>query len=128
MNESAGISAIIEKAESKLKTAHIDFDNGQYDDAVSRAYYAVYHILTAALFQKNLVFSSHSQTIGAFNREFVKTGIFPKEFTAMIQALLEERQSGDYDVASHTDKETAERGISDAETIVRTIKVHINKN
>lgn len=30
---------ILEKAESKLKTARRDSENGQYDDAISRTYY-----------------------------------------------------------------------------------------
>jgi hypothetical protein len=92
------IQSIVAKAEDKLKTARLDFAGGQFDDAVSRAYYAVYHMMTAALFSREQVFSSHAQTIGAFNRDFVKTGTFPKEFTRMIQGLFEDRQTGDYDV------------------------------
>ncbi|HAD04092.1 MAG: hypothetical protein A2091_11495 [Desulfuromonadales bacterium GWD2_61_12] len=78
------IQAIVAKAEDKLKTARLDFANGQYDDAVSRAYYAVYHMMTGVLFRHDQIFSSHAQTIGAFNRDFIKTGIFPKEFIRMI--------------------------------------------
>jgi len=52
---------MIEKAASKLKTARIDFENGQYDDSISRSYYAVFHALSAALLQKGLTYSSHSQ-------------------------------------------------------------------
>ena len=95
MSEDPNIGAIIAKAEDKLKTARLDFSNGQYDDAVSRAYYAVYHMLTAVLFRHGQVYSSHAQTIGAFNREFIKTGIFPKEFTRQIQGLFADRQAGD---------------------------------
>jgi len=43
---------MIEKAASKLKTARIDFKNGQYDDSISRSYYADFHALSAALLQK----------------------------------------------------------------------------
>jgi uncharacterized protein (UPF0332 family) len=107
MKQSADIQSIIEKSESKLKTARIDFDGGQYDDAVSRAYYAVFHAMTALLLHKGLVFSSHAQTIGAFNQNFIKTGIFPKDFSQIIQSLFEDRQTGDYDVLSKMEKETA---------------------
>lgn len=119
------IRAIVAKAEDKLKTARIDFANGQYDDAVSRAYYAVYHMMTAALFSRDQVYSSHAQTIGAFNRDFVKTGTFPKEFTRMIQGLFEDRQAGDYDVVWRIDQVTAQTDIAHAETICSSVEAYL---
>ena len=121
MSEDPNIAAIIAKAEDKLKTARLDFSNGQFDDAVSRAYYAVYHMLTAVLFRHGQVYSSHAQTIGAFNREFIKTGIFPKEFTRQIQGLFADRQAGDYDVVARIDKATAAADLNAAETICSTL-------
>jgi uncharacterized protein (UPF0332 family) len=116
---------ILEKAESKLKTARIDFDNGQYDDAISRAYYAVFHAISAALLSRQLVFSSHSQVVGAFNKEFVKAGIVPKEFTAIIQRLFADRQTGDYDIIDVIDKETAAEGIRNAVTILSAVRSNL---
>jgi len=82
------LSQILMKAESKLKTAKIDFENGQYGDAISRAYYAVFHAISAVLLSKQLVFSSHSQVIGAFNKEFVKEGIFHKDLRQLFNNYL----------------------------------------
>lgn len=125
MNKNPDVHAIFNKAESKLKTARIDFDSEQYDDAVSRAYYAVYHAISALLFSKDLVFSSHSQTIGAFNKEFVKTGILPKESTKIIQSLFEDRQTGDYDFDASIDRQTAEENIENADWLMRQIKNYL---
>jgi uncharacterized protein (UPF0332 family) len=119
------IRAIVAKAEDKLKTARLDFANGQYDDSVSRAYYAVYHMITAALFSRGQVYSSHAQTIGAFNRDFVKTGTFPKEFTRMIQGLFEDRQAEDYDVVWRIDKATAQADIAHAEMICSSVEAYL---
>jgi len=119
------IQAIVAKAEDKLKTARLDFANGQYDDAVSRAYYAVYHMMPGVLFQHDQIFSSHAQTIGAFNRDFIKTGIFPKEFTRMIQGLFEDRQAGDYDVVLRIDQSTAQADIAYAETICSALAAYL---
>ena len=118
---------MIEKAASKLKTARIDFENGQYDDSISRSYYAVFHALSAALLQKRLTYSSHSQVIGAFNREFVRQGIFPKDFTAIVQGLFADRQTGDYDLGDMIDEETAALGIKNADRILQTIRVYLEK-
>lgn len=119
MNE---FKLIIEKAENKLKTANLDFSAGQYDDAVSRAYYAVFHALSACLLSKGLSFSSHSQVIGAFNREFIKPGAFPKTYAKDIQILFDDRQSGDYDIITPIDKDTATIDIKKASAIVQSIK------
>jgi len=122
MNE---YTLILEKAESKLKTANLNFSAGQYDDAVSRAYYAVFHALGACLLSKDLSFSSHSQVIGAFNREFIKKGDFPKTFSKDIQILFADRQSGDYDIITPIDSETAKKDIEIATNIVQSIKNYL---
>ncbi|OHD69530.1 MAG: hypothetical protein A2W19_00530 [Spirochaetes bacterium RBG_16_49_21] len=121
------IEALLNKSESKLKTARIDFDNGQFDDSVSRSYYAVYHAISAALLSKDMAFSSHSQTIGAFNKEFIKTEIWPKEFAGIIQGLFEDRQIGDYDAIANIDEKTAKDNLNNAAKIVNKIKEFLMK-
>ena len=119
------LDAILHKAEDKLKTAHLNFDNGQYDDTVSRAYYAAYHAMTAVLASQDLVFSSHAQTIGAFNREFVKTGKFPAEFAKKTQDLFAARQTGDYDAETRLGRETAEESLRDAEAVCAAVRQYL---
>ena len=42
-------------------------------------------------------FKQHSQVIGAFNKDFVHTGIFPKEISKKINKAQEVRHASDYD-------------------------------
>ena len=109
---------MLAKADLKLQAARAAMAQGFNDDAVSRAFYAAFHAMSAALLVKGLTFSSHSQTIGAFNREFVKPGLFPVGFTRIVQRLFDERQAGDYDVDSHIDATIAGQGIEDAASLV----------
>lgn len=125
MNNKNEIKAMLAKAEDKLDTAVLNYENNKYDDAVSRSYYAVFHAISAALFSKDLHFSSHSQVIGQFNKEFVKTEIFPKETTVMIQRLFDERQMGDYDFDSSIDQDGADENIKNAEKIIIMIKKYL---
>ncbi|MHB9028662.1 MAG: HEPN domain-containing protein [Candidatus Latescibacterota bacterium] len=112
---------MLAKAQDKIDTAKINMEHGKYDDVVSRSYYAVFFAISAVLFSKGLSFSTHSQVIGAFNREFIKTGIFPSSFTKMIKILFNERQTGDYDFDSWIDEPTARESLENAETIVSGI-------
>ena len=127
MKEQSSIKAVIIKAKDKLKTAHIDFNNEQYDDSVSRSYYAVFHAMTAALLFKGEVYSSHARTIGAFNRIYVKSGIFPKNFTRLIHDLFQDRQLGDYDVDMKFERKVAKNNIRNAEKILKTIEEYLIK-
>lgn len=113
---------IMSKAESSLDVAKRNFQEGYYDFASSRAYYAVFYAIQAVLLTKGLSFSKHSSTIGAFNKHFVKTGQFPKEFTKLINQLFLDRQMGDYDFDSTITAEDVTRDIEIGERILGAVK------
>jgi len=121
VTDSLMVDALMDKANAKLKAAKILLDAAQYDDVVLRCYYAVFNAMSALLYKKGLVYSSHGQVIGAFNREFIKTGIFSPHVTRQIQALFEDRQSGDYDPIPSISSEIAENHLKNAESILTSI-------
>jgi uncharacterized protein (UPF0332 family) len=115
------IDAVLAKAAEKLSVAEMLLANDAWDDAVSRAYYAVFHAISALHLSNGQAFSSHAQSIGRFNKDFVKTGIFPKEFTAILSRLFEDRQSGDYDLSGLVTAEDARRDVDDAKRLLDAI-------
>ena len=112
------IRLMLRKADEKLTTAEIDFNNERYDDS---------HAISAVLLSKGLHYSSHAQVIGNFNKEFVKTKIFPKTFTKIIQRLFEERQIGDYDIESGITKKEAKINLDDASKIIAAVNKYLDK-
>ncbi|MEA3640876.1 MAG: HEPN domain-containing protein [Lamprobacter sp.] len=115
------IDAVLAKAAEKLRVAEMLLENGAWDDAVSRAYYAAFHAISALHLSNGQAFSSHAHSIGRFNKDFVKTEIFPKEFTAILTRLFEDRQSGDYDLSGLVTAEDASRDIDDAKRLLKAI-------
>ncbi len=111
------IKKIIDKSNEKMLVANNNFDSGFYDDSVSRAYYAVFHFISAILLTKGQTYSTHSQTLGNFNKEFIKTGIFPLDFSKKIEKLFNARQIGDYDSDVKIDKNSAFENLKWAEEI-----------
>ena len=121
------IRLMLKKGREKLKTANIDFDNDRYEDSISRAYYAVFHTISAVLMSRKLHFSSHKETIGSFNREFVKTGIFPRTYTKMMQKLFNERQASDYDFGGYIGPDIAEKDLTEVMKIIDECEKYLAK-
>lgn len=121
------IKRMLVKARKKLATARTNFNNDQYDDAISRAYYGVFHAISSVLLSKGLHFSSHGQTIGEFNREFIKTKEFPSTFSDILKKLFRERQIGDYDIESYLDSDIAKEDLEEAENIINACEVYLAK-
>jgi len=122
---SENLKAIMAKANEKLAAANRELSGGFYGEAASRAYYAVFHALSAVLATQWLSFSSHSQTLGGFNKHFVKTEIFPIGTTRKLQRLFEDRQIADYDWIHTVDAETAEEDVNAASDIVKACAEYI---
>ncbi|MDQ1316477.1 MAG: hypothetical protein QG588_124 [Candidatus Poribacteria bacterium] len=91
------LQTMIRKAQRSLAAAKRQIEEGDYDFASSRAYYAAFYAMEAVLLTQKLVFSKHSGVISAFNQHFIKAAIFPKEFSKLIAHLFRERQIGDYE-------------------------------
>jgi uncharacterized protein (UPF0332 family) len=119
------IKMMLKKGRKKLKSAVINFENECFDDSVSRAYYAVFHTISAVLMTKTITCSSHKETIGLFNKEFIKPGIFPKSFTKTIQKLFNERQTGDYDFGSSIGADIAKEDIKQVKEIIDTCETYL---
>ena len=46
--------------------------------ANNRAYYAIYHAITAVLALEEIAFKKHKDTLAYFNKTYVKEEIFPR--------------------------------------------------
>ena len=112
------LRAMLKKARQKLAAARKDMEFGFFGEASSRAYYAAFHAVSAVLAHHGLAFSSHAQTLAAFNREFVKTKVFPADTFRKLQRLFEDRQIADYDWTRDVDKQTAQKDLDDAQWLV----------
>jgi uncharacterized protein (UPF0332 family) len=121
------LQLIIQKAHRSLDVAKMLAQEGNDDFASSRAYYAVFYGIQAALLTKNLAASKHSGTIHLFGQYFIKTGIFPKEFNKIISHLYRHRQTGDYTFGPQIDHATATQDIQTAATVLQAIVAYLVK-
>ena len=101
------IQSLVEKARRYLRSADLLIQDGDYDSAVSRSYYAMFYSAEAALLKKKMTFTSHKAVISAFGQYFVKTGTFDKQLGRDLNIVFGERQLGDYESNSSISEDNA---------------------
>jgi uncharacterized protein (UPF0332 family) len=116
------VELLIKKAELKLTSAKILFDNGLYEDAISRAYYCMYYSAKAILTLKGKYPRTHRGVISQFGLEFVKSGDIEYYYAKAFATAEERRERADYDIFYNPTKEEAEEIIEDAEKFLNRIK------
>ena len=101
--------------------------SSDYEDAVSRAYYAVYHAAQALLLTEGEKAETHKGVVTLFGFLFVKTGKFDKKMGRYLTNLKDDRETGDYEIFSFLDKESAESAISEAREFIATATSYLQK-
>ncbi len=92
--------ALLSKAERFIRSAQILADDGDFDSAASRLYYAMFFVAEALLAARGKFFSSHSAVISAFGQQFAKTREMDPRFHRALLTGFSQRQIGDYAVSS----------------------------
>lgn len=108
-------TALLQKSQESLQAARLLAEQGFYDFAVSRAYYAMFYVAEAFLLGEGLAFSKHSAVIAAFGKQFVKSGRLPQEFHRYLIEGESSRHAGDYSLKSGLSKDDADEQIERAE-------------
>ena len=115
------IQAMINKSTRALGAAKEHLAHRDHDFASSKAYYAVFHLMQAALLTKGRTYSKHAGVISGFSEQFIKPGIFPKSFGEAVQRLRKDRELGDYGYQLSVTSEEACNDVATAREIVDSI-------
>ncbi|MBD5555513.1 MAG: HEPN domain-containing protein [Roseburia sp.] len=114
----------IETAKSDLKSADILLKEGEYRGANNRAYYAIYHAISAVHALDGKSYKRHKDTLANFNKDYVKTEILPRDFGRKIAQAEEIRHASDYDDFYIATKEKAEEQIMTAKELIEQIEAY----
>lgn len=122
------IEGYLEKSKKKLEVATKLLTDGFYDDAISRAYYAVFHAAQAALLVEGVKTETHKGVVMLFGLLLVKTGRIDKKYGRLLANLKDDRETGDYEVMSWMDEGDAQNAITEAEEFIRVIERFIKES
>ena len=99
----------LQTARSDLKSAKILLAAEEYKGANNRAYYAIFHAINAVHAVGGMSYKRHKDAIANFNKDYVKTEIFPREMGRKIGEAEEIRHASDYDDFYIASREESER-------------------
>ena len=68
----------LEVAKSDIKSAKILLDAGEYRGANNRAYYGIYHAISAIHALDGNAYKRHKDALANFNKNYIKIEIFPR--------------------------------------------------
>lgn len=105
-------------AREDLDTANLTFEAGKLRAANNRAYYSIFHTISAVLANEGTAFKRHKDTLSYFNKNYIHTEIFPRELGRKIVKAEEIRHASDYDTFYIASKEITAQQIQTAEQIL----------
>jgi uncharacterized protein (UPF0332 family) len=96
----------LESARKTFDAAMVLAENGFWNSAVNRLYYALFYSVKALLYISNIPANKHSSVKSQFSLHFVKTGKLNKKYGQLLSELFDWRQKGDYDNIFDYDRES----------------------
>ena len=121
------IDRLVEKGVRSLAAGRRLFQEGDYDFAISRAYYAMFYLAEAALLSRGMTFSSHGAVISAFGRDLVKPGHLSAGLHKALHEGFMERTVGDYEVKESYPRERAEGVLASARDFVAAVRAFVER-
>jgi uncharacterized protein (UPF0332 family) len=113
---------LMDVAKRNLDEMRTMFENRHYYGTVNRAYYAMFHAVSALLLLDGKRYKKHKGVITAFGRDYAKTGLVPKEYSELLSKTYDTRNKADYDVDMVIDDKIAELYCQKAEEVVAFIE------
>jgi uncharacterized protein (UPF0332 family) len=117
----------LSKAKEVLHDAKTLLKEKSFASSVNRSYYAIFHALRAVTALDGFDASKHSGVIAYINREYVKTGIFDKRLSKILDTAFRLREKADYDDFILISLDTAEEQISKAEEIINMVEPYLKQ-
>lgn len=115
----------LERCKEDLKFARLLLKEGGYRQSISRAYYAVFMIATAALLIFDIRRSKHSAVESAVHQYLVKPGLIEPEYGQIYSQAFKHRLEADYKDEAQFSEEKARHILDGAERFVARLEKYL---
>ena len=94
----------------------------EYRGANNRSYYAIFHAVNAVHALTGKAYKRHKDALANFNKEYVRTEIFPREIGRKISEAEEIRHASDYDDFYIASREESVRQVEVADEFIKLVE------
>lgn len=115
----------LNRSKEDLKTAEDNYNEKSYRASVNRSYYAIFHALRSVTALDQFDSRKHSGIIAYINQNYVKTGVFDKSFSKMVDSAFRLREKADYDDFYIVSEEEAKIQLNKAKTIIDEVESYL---
>lgn len=120
------INIRIKQAEESLKEVDFLLSHNKLNLATNRIYYSIFYAISAISIKDNFSTSKHKKLLGWFNKNYINSGVIPKEYGSMIYACFENREKSDYDFLFELTKDELMGYYKLADSFIIEVKKIIN--
>jgi uncharacterized protein (UPF0332 family) len=119
---------LLDKALDAIEAAEGLTNMGKAEIAAGRAYYAMFYITEALLFnQFDLKLNQHGQVIAAYGKHFAKTKALDPKYHRWLRDGFEKRISGDYGVDTGIEEDVAIDMINQAREFFEVAQTYLEE-
>ena len=94
----------LERANETIEEARLLNENGHYNTAINRLYYACFYAVQALLLKNGITATTHAGVKTMLGLHFISKGILEIEHGKTFNTLFEKRHSSDYEAFAYCDK------------------------
>jgi uncharacterized protein (UPF0332 family) len=124
-NIRALVSDRLEQAAESLAAGKPLLEQGLFRPSIKRSSYAMFYSVLALLTTRREETSKHGRAIALFDKEFVKAGMFSKEFSRWPHEAFDLRQRSDYSPQFNATSEDARGVLDQATSFITEIKAKL---
>ena len=114
-----------ERAQKTLEISKRDCKYGDFNESASRSYYAIFYALLAVNELEGFESAKHSGVISHFTLTYLKTEVFDRKLSKLIDPAFKLRRNADYEEFYFVSEDDARSQIEDAEEIISTIRPYL---
>jgi uncharacterized protein (UPF0332 family) len=118
---------LLSKALDSIEGAEGLLNMGKEELAAGRAYYAMFYVAEALLYEIDLQFNQHGQVIAAYGKHFAKTKELDPKYHRWLRGGFDTRISGDYDVDADISTQIAAEMIDQAREFLEAAQVYLQE-
>ena len=117
----------LERAKEVYRDSETLIKQKSFASSVNRSYYAIFHALRAVTALDGFDSSKHSGIISYMNREYVKTGVFEKRLSKILDTAFRLREKADYDDFFIVSSDAAREQLEMAAEVIGIVEAHLQR-